>query len=329
MGLEQGDELAIFHDYSRALIESSLDLIFILDAQAMFKYISPAVEKVLGYSQDEVTGRSVYEFLRFDEVKKALSLIERLTREQATGERYEFHVERKDCSWVRVEVVGENFLDNPEINGIVVSARDITRRRKAQCELTQAEERFKAIIDSISETIAIVDVEGSVHFVGEPVYRMLGFSPEEIRSMNVYDLVHPEDLERSIDIAIGLGAKPGARATSIIRAMDRNGKWHHIEATSINYSDNTYIAGIMAVARDVTERIEKEEKLGEALKTLIDSASEELRQHVTVLKGYASLLRNHRDEMGEEMLDSIFETMEASTDSLNKLIKGISYAEDD
>lgn len=329
MGLERGDDLAIFHDYSRALIESSLDLIFILDANAMFKYMSPSVERILGYTQAEITGRSVYEFIRFDEVKKAMFLIERLTKEPATGESYEFHVENKDGSWVRVEVVGENYLENPEINGIVVSARDVTRRRKAQCELARAEERFKAIVDSISETIAIVDVEGNVHFVGKPVNRMLGFSPEEIESVNVYELVHPDDLERAISIAFKLAATPGARATSIIRARDKDGKWHHIEAVSVNYADNPYIAGIVAVARDVTERIEKEERLGEALKALIDSASDELRQHVTVLKGYASLLRHHREEMGDELLEKTFAAMEASTDVLNKLIKGMSYAEDD
>ncbi len=328
MGIERRDKSALIHDYYRALIENSLDLIILMDTDATIKFISASVEKVLGYTPQEIVGTCIFEYIQYDEIKLAKILFDRLVTNPWAKEYFECHAERKDGTWLDMEAVGESFLEHPCINGIVVNARDITRRKKAEEELCKSDKRFKAIIDSIPEVITISNEEGDIECFGASVYQVLGHTPEEAEAINIYDLIHPDDLEGVIFIVLSVSEKPGARATFRCRMKHKDGRWVHSETTVINYTDNPAIAGNLFVGRDVTESVMEGERLEEALKDLIESASHELRQHLTILKAYSSMLQTHRNRFDEADLDRIFQVMETSSDRMNEMMNGMSYAED-
>ncbi len=328
MGFEQRDELALIHDYYRTLFENSLDLIILLDGDAVIKFISSSVEKVLGYAPEEVMGTCIFEYIQFDEVKQAKITFDRLIMNPCAKEYFECHAECKDGHWLAMEAVGESFMDHPCISGIVVNARDITRRKMAEKELKKNEERFKAVIDSIAEIILVANGEGDVKLIGEPIFQVLGYTPDEVGSINLFDLLHPDDLETIIPIILGISAEPGAKANFSFKLKHKNGEWRHLEATATNHADNPSIAGNLYVVRDVTGKTAEAERLEVALKAFIDYATHEFRQEITLLKRYSSLLRNHRDRIGETEIENIYVAMEASSDRLNSLVTGISYAED-
>jgi PAS domain S-box-containing protein len=323
MGLKKKDELTLIHDYYRALIENSVDLIFILDAEAIITFISPSIERVLGYSPEEVIGTCAFGYIQFDEIKKAKSMLDRMKTDHVIDDHFEFHVEHKDGHWLQVELVGVNHLDHPGINGIVVNARDITRRKIMEEELRRSEERFGLIVDSISEVISITDIEGNINYIGKPIYQVLGYEPEEMEALNLVDLVHPDDLGRIILLTLGVGEKHGDRASFRCRVRSKDGQWRHIEGNSINHSNNPAIAGIVSVTRDVNDRIMAEEAHEEAMNAFINNTSNEFRQVVTILKGYSALLKGQRDHLDEETQERMLETIESSSDRLDELIKGL------
>lgn len=329
MGLDGRDEIALVHDYYRALFENSLDLIILLDIDGLIRFISSSVEKVMGYGPEEVMGTCIFQYIQFDEVKSAKTVFDRLVDDPCAKACFECHGQHKEGCWLEFEAVGESFMDHPGINGIVVNARDITGRREAERKLNRNEKRFRTIIDSISEIVLVADGEGGVKFVGESIYRVLGYTPEEAASFNLFDLVHPDDLEKVIPITLGVASEPGAAASFSYRVRHKDGGWRHLEADATNYTDDPSIDGNLYVARDVTGKVLEDERLERAVKAFINCASRELLREISTLGECSSLFRSKRAWVSEAGLESALEAMETGLKRLKRLVEGMSYVVDD
>jgi len=188
-------------EYYRALIENAMDIVTVLEAGGTIRYVSPAVERVLGYKPEERAGKRVDEFVHPDDlpaIKKALAEAPQARRHSAT---MEYRYRHKDGSWRVIEAAARNLLHDPAVNGIIVNSRDVTERRRAdealrqneaalrdsQAQLraltarlltTQEEERSRIareLHDDLNQRLAFLAVEA------EQLERRLSESPDVIR----------------------------------------------------------------------------------------------------------------------------------------------------
>ena len=118
--------------YHRALIEQALDIITIIDADAVLRYLSPSVERVLGYSQTELVGQRAFEFMHPDDLEATLAAFTEGIATPGVLRRLEYRFRHKDGSWRYLEGVGRNLLDDPLIKAVVVNARDVSERKAAE-----------------------------------------------------------------------------------------------------------------------------------------------------------------------------------------------------
>ena len=128
----------------RTLIENSLDVTLVLEADATVRYASPSAERVLGFPPDELVGRSAFELVHTDDAP-ALAEIFRLGSGAPGATRTTtYRALHRDGSWRLTEAVGLNMLADPAVRGMVITSRDITVRRSLEERLNQAE-RLEAI----------------------------------------------------------------------------------------------------------------------------------------------------------------------------------------
>jgi two-component system cell cycle sensor histidine kinase/response regulator CckA len=127
----------------RALIENSIDVTGILDADRRLQYVSPSVTRILGYSVDELVGSTSLEFIHPDDGAILEELFTRTSDDQHVVTQ-QFRARHKDGSWRLMEAVGLNMLDDPAVRGMVVTARDVTARRGLEERLRQSD-RLEAI----------------------------------------------------------------------------------------------------------------------------------------------------------------------------------------
>lgn len=120
----------------RALVESTSDWIWEVDRNGSYTYVSPRVETLLGYKPEEVLGKSPFDFMPPDEVKRVGKIFRELFVERAPLVAMENVNCHKDGHLVILETSGVPFFDpNGEFAGYRGIDRDITERQKVQEEI--------------------------------------------------------------------------------------------------------------------------------------------------------------------------------------------------
>ena len=123
----------------RALVENSSDALLLLDADGRVKYMTPSSVRHLGWTPEQLSGRSILEFMHPDDGERLRGRIDDALGlpGKSIGGEVRFH--HADGSWRIMEGVGVNRLADPAVAGIVVNVRDITERRKLEEQLRQAQ----------------------------------------------------------------------------------------------------------------------------------------------------------------------------------------------
>ncbi|MFO7569053.1 MAG: PAS domain S-box protein [Smithellaceae bacterium] len=129
-------------DRFRKLIQSSSDVISILDANGHFIYSSPSVEPMFGLAPESLTEKSPLDLIHPDDLENVRQKFLRLTQEARQMSPLEFRGMKGDGTWGYFEAMGSNLLDDPGINGIVLTIRDITERKLADEERKALTERL-------------------------------------------------------------------------------------------------------------------------------------------------------------------------------------------
>jgi two-component system, cell cycle sensor histidine kinase and response regulator CckA len=128
----------------RALIENSHDITAVLDAEGVMRYMSPSVQRFFGYSAEEMVGVTSLEFVHPDDQQVVADIVRRARIDPGAQHSCEYRARHKDGSWRTVEAFALNLLDDPAVEGIVITGSDITQRRALESRLVQAE-RLEAI----------------------------------------------------------------------------------------------------------------------------------------------------------------------------------------
>jgi PAS domain S-box-containing protein len=119
----------------RRLVEHGWDVIVLADAHGVIRYVTPSIERVLGYQVAAVVNRSIREFIHSeDQVPAAARLAEMLATPEL-GVPMEVRLRHQDGSWRWVEAAGANLLDDPSVQAVVGTCRDITERKRVEQEL--------------------------------------------------------------------------------------------------------------------------------------------------------------------------------------------------
>lgn len=122
------------------LFRNSLDIIAVFDKSGVFQYISPSlIGGLTGYRESDLINKSCFEFIHPEDLDSVANAFAEVVTKENTGIATEFRFRKADGSWVYLEALGNNCLDNPAINGIIINARDVTMRKRMETQLLQSQ----------------------------------------------------------------------------------------------------------------------------------------------------------------------------------------------
>lgn len=105
----------------RVLIEKSSGAIALLDRNGMVLYASPSTTRVLGYTSEELVGRSALQLIHPDDLEQANHALAAVVEEPGKSLTLEYRVRHKDNAWRWVEVTGTNLLADSSVRAIVLT----------------------------------------------------------------------------------------------------------------------------------------------------------------------------------------------------------------
>jgi len=183
-------EIREARDFLENIFKTSADGIIITDPQGTITGVNNAVEKMLGYTQEELIGKHVAEFSSTTKQyrEEGQTMIAQLMEEGSVTEM-ERMWNRKDGTVVNIEVNMSLLRDKDgTIRGAVGGVRDITERKRVEREIREAREFLENIISTTLDGIIIVDPQGTITRANEAVEKMLGYTQEELKNMHMSQL---------------------------------------------------------------------------------------------------------------------------------------------
>jgi PAS domain S-box-containing protein len=136
----------------RALVENSHDVINMFNSDGQLLYTSPSIERVLGFSPEEMKKLHPREVMHPEDAERGHQEFRSCLDKPGAVSHFTFRLRHKDGSYRTVEVTGTNLLDEPGIHAMVSIFHDITERKQAQEDLEQSL-RFEALLSRISSTL--------------------------------------------------------------------------------------------------------------------------------------------------------------------------------
>ncbi|HEY9247223.1 MAG TPA: PAS domain S-box protein, partial [Candidatus Methanoperedens sp.] len=136
--------------------------------------------------------------------------------------------------------------------------------------MREREHLFYSLIQNSSDIITILKEDGTISYESPSLKRVLGYAPKELIGRNAFELIHPDDLQKTRDAFAEVIRTPDGPLSIQFRFRHKDGSWRVLESTGSNQLQNALVAGIVVNSRDVTKRIQVEELLREAIKRAED-----------------------------------------------------------
>ena len=160
------EKLKINEQKFRALVEASSDIIWEVDSQGRYTYLSPIHERLTGYKQEEVLGKRPFDFQLKEESQNMSRLFMQTVEKKANIKGLENTILTKDGKQINLELNAVAFYDNNgEIAGYRGVNRDITSWKVARKALQESELKFRSLFNSMNEGVAlhelVLDNEGN------------------------------------------------------------------------------------------------------------------------------------------------------------------------
>ncbi len=154
-------------EFARRLVDSFPDLIFVVDTERRYTFVSPKVAEVLGYDTDETIGTIFGERTHLEERSSILAVFDDLLEGKRNFASTEMRVRHKQGEWRRLRCHFSPLFDvSGKIEGVVISGRDITEVKRLEEQLIQAEK-----LAAMGQMLA-----GVAHELNNPLTAILGAS---------------------------------------------------------------------------------------------------------------------------------------------------------
>jgi diguanylate cyclase (GGDEF)-like protein/PAS domain S-box-containing protein len=129
----------------QTLVQSASDVILIARPDTTITYQTPSAQRILGYEPGSLEGKRLTSLLHPNDLERAVAAYSGVAFRSGTSVTAEWRVRHGDGSWRDVEVVTNNLLGEPTVEGIVLTLRDVTERKRLEEEL-----KHQAFHDALS-----------------------------------------------------------------------------------------------------------------------------------------------------------------------------------
>ena len=217
---------------------------------------------ILGYSEDELLMKTFQEYTHPDDLDGDLDYLNQLLAgkiESYKMEKRYFHKNGKIIWGLLAVALAKDNTGAPLY--LISQIEDITEHKLADAALRKSEDRFRAWIENSSDLVTVVGADGTIQYASPSYGYQLGYKPEDLTGVKVFDLIHSDDREHIMEIFGENIQKPDSAANAEFRVRHHDGSWQVFDGVGKTYLDeHGQVVGLIS-SRNITERNRAEEAL--------------------------------------------------------------------
>ena len=201
----------------------------------------------------EVIGMSLLHILAKESHETAIDIVDRSREEPALiiGP-VDLVVKKTDGSYVDIEIFMKPHIHR-ERNIHMVSARDITERKRTEAALLKSEKKYRELFDNANDMVVTIDLKGNITSVNKIAEEITGYSVEDVIGKNISCLLHPDHLKKARKM-IECKIRGEARTVYNLDIISNDGRVIPSEISSNLMFQSGQPVGVQAFVRDITER---------------------------------------------------------------------------
>ena len=229
-----------------------------LDNEGRIVRINRTELAMLGYTQEEMVGQYIWNFIGEGEVSRQVVLAKLSGKTPPPSHGYERTFRRKDGSAFSVIVKDILLKDSHnQIGGICTTIQDITAHRQTEEALQKSEIKYRDMVEQINDVIFTTDIHGNITYISPMVKYLGGYSPEEMIGHPLAEFLDPEyvqDIQKQFQKVIS-----GKQEPFEYRVMTKSGGFCWVRSSSRPILEGNIPVGLRGVLTDITELKQKEE----------------------------------------------------------------------
>ncbi len=246
----------------RDLVENSQSLICTHDLEGNLLSVNEAAVELSGYSHETLLKTNLKDALAANGEKRFAAYINEIKKYGRAMGIMKVRVANGEIrTWAYNNTLRVEGVASPIVRG---SARDITERKQAEEALQASELRFRALIEHGLDNISLLAPDGTLLWESPAAVNMLGYKHEQFKGRNIFEIIHPEDLERVQKQFAEVLREPGSVIHSTFRLKHADGTWRWVEGIGTNLLHEPSVQAIVINYRDITERRNAEDELRES-----------------------------------------------------------------
>jgi Amt family ammonium transporter len=245
----------------RTLLETMKEGMFQVDDKGVIEFANSRFSEITGFTLDELVGETADELLVTDEVRARLPG-QTLLGTGTGSEEYSIPLCTKhdESIWVNLTAAPMP-ADDGEAGGSIGLIEDISVQREAEEDLRHREEYFRVLLETATDLITILDLDGRVLYQNQASEELLGWKSGDLVGRDFRDFLHQKDRARFQSTLSAALETAGDAAAVQIRFRHRDDHWRFLETLCNNLVDNPVVGGVVLTSRDVTERLKAENDL--------------------------------------------------------------------
>lgn len=244
------DALRESEERFRSLVQNSSDVILILKADNTVRYVSPSVERVLGYEPEDVLGKDNLAPLHPDDLARLQASIAYAVSNPGTATTMELRFQHADGAWRHLESTCTSLLDDPAVGGIVINSRDITERKAFEQQL-----EYQAFHDDLT------DLPNRVLFLDRLEHALAGLERMEADKAVAVLFI---DLDNFQVINDSLGHSVGDHLLTVVASRLRSSM--RVEDTVARFGGDEF-AVLLEDVEKLSDAVQVAEQISEELQT--------------------------------------------------------------
>ena len=177
--VEARDAVARSEERLASLVANVSDVITVMRADGSWVSSSGAGTRLLGYEVGFEPEGGIFSLVHPDDIAIAqAAFAEVVAGTRSSAEPVDLRVRAQDGAWHVLETVAENLVDDPAVEGLVLTSRDVTQQRRRAGELRELSTRLQALVESLGDAVLFVDEDRRIVFTNEAFGELFGYEDD-------------------------------------------------------------------------------------------------------------------------------------------------------